>query len=74
MQGQNVFFNPEPNSFYKVVSVMDGNKVFTVTEGQDLKLNDYTGADSQKFRVFLNNGKYAFVAANSTALRVLNDS
>lgn len=71
---QNVFFNPDPSTFYKILSVMDGTKAFTVNQAQELKLQDFTGSDSQKFHVYLNNGKYAFVAPNNSALYVVNDS
>jgi hypothetical protein len=75
MQGtQNVFFNPEPNVFYKVVSVADGNKAFTISPSQELKLQDFSGADNQKFHVFLNAGKYALVSSTNAALHVVNDS
>ena len=71
---QNVFFNPAPSPFYKILTVLAGTKAFTVNQAQELKLQDFTGSDSQKFHVFLNNGKYAFVAPNNTALFVANDS
>jgi hypothetical protein len=73
MQGTNVYFNPDPNTFYKVVSVIDGNKSLTISSEQKLVLGDFTGADSQKFHVYLNNGKYAFVSPNNSALFVVND-
>lgn len=74
MQNQNVFFNPDPNTYYKIVTVMDANKVIGVGPSQELKLQDYTGADNQKFHIYVNQGKYAFVAPNSTALHVVGDS
>lgn len=73
-QGQGSFFNPDPNTFYKIVSVLDAKKVFTAAPGQSLTITDYTGANSQKFHIYLNNGKYAFVAADNTALHVINDN
>ena len=69
-----VYFNPQPSKFYKVVSVLDGNKALTLTAEQKLVISDFTGSDSQKFHVYLNNGKYAFVTPNNLALFVVNDS
>lgn len=73
-QGQGSIFTPDANTFYKVISVLDAKKVFTAAPGQSLTITDYTGANSQKFHIYLNNGKYAFVAADNTALCVINDN
>ena len=72
--GQGVFFNPDPNTFYKVVSVINANKALTANPGQKLVISDFTGADTQKFHIYLNNGKYAFVSPTNTALYVENDN
>lgn len=73
-QGQASFFNPDPNTFYKVVSALDAKQAFTAAPGQVLTVSNYTGANSQKFHVYLANGKYAFVASDNTALHVINDN
>jgi hypothetical protein len=58
-----------------VVSVIDGTKVFTINQQtQELKLGDFNGGDNQKFHIYLNNGKYAFVAPSNSALHVVNDN
>lgn len=73
MQGpQNLFFTPDPNIPYKVISVMDNHKAFTL-HGNDHKLviADYHGAPTQLFNIYQNNQKYAFVNPTSyTALHV----
>lgn len=73
-QGQGFFFNPEGNTLYKVVSALDPNKVLTAAPGQNLTISDYTGANSQKFHIYLNNGRYAFISSDNTALHIINDN
>lgn len=73
MQGpQNLFFTPDPTIPYKVISVMDYKKAFTL-HGNDHKLviADYQGAPNQLFNIYQNNQKYAFVNPSlSTALHI----
>ncbi len=71
-----VFFNPIPNQAYKIVSVLDGKKAFTLQNGtNNLILTDYTGSPSQNFNVFNNNFKYAFVSiGQSVALHIQKDN
>ena len=70
-----VFFNPIPNQSYKIVSVMNGNKVFTLqNDTNNLILSEYTGVLTQKFQVFNNNFKYAFASlAKNMVLHIQKD-
>ncbi len=62
MQNPNLYFAPQPIALYKIVSVIDQNKAFTISREQKLVLGDFTGSPNQNFHVYVNNGKYAFVA------------
>lgn len=62
MQNPNINFTPQPITLYKIVSVIDQNKAFTINRDQKVVLGDFTGAENQRFHVYINNGKYAFVA------------
>ena len=70
------YFNPIPNQAYKIVSVLDGRKAFTLQNGtNNLILSDYTGTPNQNFHVFNNTLKYAFVSlAQSIALHIQKDN
>ena len=73
MQGpQNLFFTPDPNIPYKIISVMDPKKAFTLHgDAHKLVISDYQGAPNQLFTIFQNNQKYAFVnPATDSALHV----
>ena len=73
MQSNIGYFNPIPNTPYRVLSVLD-NKAFTVQQGTNkIVLQDYTNAPNQQFLVFNNNGKYALVC-NGSGICVQNDS
>ena len=75
MQGQ-IFFQPSPTVTYKIVSVLDGNKTFTLQPGTNkLILQDFNNLDTQKFHVYLNNGKYAFVSTHQqNGLHIVNEN
>lgn len=73
MQGpQNLFFTPNPSTPYKIVSVMDQKKAFTVQDHtQKIIVNEYNGAHNQLFKILHNNHKYAFVnPISDSAIRV----
>lgn len=73
MEGpQNLFFTPDPNTRFKVVSVMDFTKAFTIRPNdKKLTINEYKGTANQLFNIFQNNQKYAFVnPVSSAALHV----
>jgi len=62
---------------YKILSVLDGNKCWTVNQAgnHNLLLEDYKGTDNQNFHVYHENGKYAFVSVyGNAALHVVGDS
>lgn len=76
MQGKSqttLFFDPSPNTFYKILSVMNGSKCLTIDHGpiSKVKLDDYKAKDNQKFTIIKNKGHYAIVNGNS-ALHILN--
>ena len=67
-----LLFNPVPTQAYKIVSILDGRKAFTIQTGtNNLLLQDYTGIPSQNFNIYLNNKTYAFVSQQK-ALRIQN--
>lgn len=67
-----LFFNPLPTQTYKIVSVLDGRKAFTIQPGtNNLIIQDYTGSPSQNFNVFINNKTYALVSQEK-AIRIQN--
>ena len=72
---QDIFFDPNPNVAYKIVSVMNGNMCLTVKKGgkHALKIDDYKAKDNQTFKVFNNQGRYAIINDNA-ALHVHKDS
>jgi hypothetical protein len=63
MQANNpAFFNPSFNQNYKIVSVLDAKKSFTLQKDtKHLILQDFTGASNQLFHIYHNNSRYAFV-------------
>ena len=67
-------FVPVPNTVYRIVSVKDTNKAFTVTKGhhgQKVYVSDYTGDAAQKFTFGFQGNTLAFVAqATNTALYI----
>ena len=72
-----VFFDAQPTVIYKILSVMDGTKCFTVNQGgnHNLLLEDFKNQDNQKFHIYNQNGKYAFVGLfGNAALHVVGDS
>jgi hypothetical protein len=79
VQAQNntqLFFEPNPDVLYKVLSVLDGNKSFTINQGgnHNLLLDDYKGTDNQTFHVYQQNGKYVLVSVfGNAALHVAGD-
>ena len=73
MEGpQNLIFTPNPNDPYKIISVLDFQKAFTLRDNDKrLTISDYKGAPNQIFNIFQNNQKYAFVnPATNSALHV----
>ncbi len=58
-------FNPSESGFYKILSGMDQSKCLAVQQSgaRPLVLDNYKGANNQKFNIYDNNGKYALVAA-----------
>jgi hypothetical protein len=75
MQGnQKAYFNPVAGTSYKILSVLDGKKALTVGGSFQLRLEDFKERDTQKFQIILQNGKYAFVSIQSTALCVSNQN
>lgn len=66
MQGpQNLCFTPNPNIPYKIISVLDYQKAFTLQDKtHKLTIADYSAAPNQLFKIFQNNNKYAFVNPN----------
>lgn len=69
-QGQNqgvaAQFTPVANTDYRIISVLDYNKAFTIVANQNkLTINDYKGDATQKFKVFQNGNKVAFVAQSN---------
>jgi len=71
----NYFFNPNPNIFYKIVSVKDATKCLTVKKGGQhaLKIDDYKGKENQIFRIFIINGKYV-INTEGWALHIKNEN
>jgi len=68
-----VFFDAQPNVLYKILSVLDGLKCFTVKKdgNRALTIEDYKGLDNQTFHIYNENGKYALVSTfGSAALRI----
>ena len=62
MQAQQLMFQPDPHCPYKIVSVIDGHKAFTLQEKTNkLTIQDYKAAPDQIFHIYFNNGRYAFV-------------
>ncbi|MCB0369156.1 MAG: RICIN domain-containing protein [Bdellovibrionales bacterium] len=64
MEGpQNLFFTPNPEIPYKIISVMDPHKAFTLHGNNNkLVISDYTAAHNQLFKVYQQNNRYAFVS------------
>jgi hypothetical protein len=64
MQSQtSLYFNPLPTQAYKILSVLDGRKAFTIDSGtSNLIIQDYTGLPTQNFNVYINDKTYAFVS------------
>lgn len=54
------------NTAYKVLSIINTTKALTISNTADhgLKISDYVGDPSQKFNIFQNNGKFAFVVSS----------
>ena len=69
------YFKPEPNTLYKILTVLDGNKCLSIHTGLNkLAIQDYVNnAPNQQFHVYNNNGKYAFVN-NNAAIRIINEN
>ena len=58
-----LYFIPIPTRTYKILSVLDGRKAFTIQPGtNNLIIQDYTGSPSQNFNVYINDKTYAFVS------------
>ena len=73
MQGpQDIYFAPDPNAIFKVISVVDPNKAFTLQDQtHKLVINDYAATPNQLFKIFRDNLNYAFVnPATDSALHV----
>lgn len=63
MQTQPLFFNPQPTQKYKILSVLDGRKAFTLQPNtHNLIIQDYTNSPSQIFNIYINDKTYAFVS------------
>ena len=68
-------FAPVNGTDYRIVSVANGSRALTVSKENRLTLGDYVGDGSQKFRVFQNGAKVAFVVQSTgTGLCVSSDS
>lgn len=67
-------FVPQINTLYRVVSVKEPSKAFTVIQGKHrfkLCISEYLGDPSQKFTFFTQGNKFAFVSQSSnTALYI----
>jgi len=58
-----LYFNPIPTQSYKILSVLDGRKAFTIQSGtNNLIIQDYTGLPTQNFNVYIKDKTYAFVS------------
>jgi len=69
-----IFFNPLPTQTYKIVSVLDGRKAFTIQpESSKLILQDYNASPSQIFNIYINKKTYAFVS-QFKALSIQNEN
>lgn len=71
---QQLYFEPCPTIPYKVVSVMDGLKAFTLQEGTNkLILQDYKAAPNQLFNVYVfnNNNQTRYALVNLTTNQAL---
>jgi hypothetical protein len=58
-------FQPKPNTFYKVVSVMNDEKVLTVGKDNILHLDTFKKEANQKFSLSWDKNKYALVVAST---------
>lgn len=59
------YFTPI-NSTYKILSVVNTSKALTISNTADhgLKISDYVGDPSQKFNIYPNNNRFAFVVSS----------
>ena len=49
------------NTTYKILSALNTSKALTVGNDRALRISDYNGDASQRFSIFQDNGKFAFV-------------
>jgi hypothetical protein len=63
------------NTAYKILSVLNTGKALTVSNDKGLKISDYIGDPSQKFNIYQDGSKLAFVVTSSQeGLCVIKDS
>jgi len=60
-------FVADPNTSYKISSTVDLTKVLTITKDNKARYAADKGDPSQKFKIYQNNGTYAFVVESSNA-------
>lgn len=67
-------FKPDPNTTYKIVSILNKNIALTVDpQSKNVVVKKFTGDENQKFTVHLEKHKYALVTPNKNALCVFGD-
>lgn len=65
---------PDANTAYKIVSILNSKKVLTIDPKKgEVSIKDFTGSDNQKFNIFLEKHKYAFITPNKYALCIFGD-
>jgi len=60
-------FVANPNTSYKLSSGFDPTKVLTITKDRKARYAADIGDPSQKFKIYQNNGTYAFVVESSNS-------
>lgn len=72
----NLPFEESEDGVYRIVSALDQSKCFTLQQGSHaLVIDSFHGAANQKFNIFNNNGKYAFVCLDGNlAIMLPQDS
>lgn len=67
-------FEASEDGFYKIVSALDQSKCFTLRQSR-LTIDNYSASSAQKFNIYSNNGKFAFVCGEGgLGLMVSQDS
>lgn len=64
---------PDPNTNYKIVSILNKNKALTINQKGEAVLQKFAATDNQKFNIHHEKHKYALVTPNKNALCIFGD-